>query len=208
MGQKTHPTGFRTGITKDWKSRWYADGDDFGKNLLEDVRIRKFIGEKLNSAGVAGVEIERSPNAITVTIRTARPGIVIGRGGVGSTALKSELGKLTKSKLRLEIEEVRKPNLSAKLVADILARKIERRIPSRLASRRTIQEVMEAGAKGVKVTCSGVLRGASSIARRETAGQGSVPTSTLRADVDFASSTAKTNYGTIGVKVWIHRGEL
>ncbi len=206
MGQKTHPIGFRTGITKDWKSRWYADDDSYGDTALEDNKIRKIIYNDLGSAGIDEIIIERSLKAVNIDIVVARPGVAIGRGGSNIEAVRKKLKDMVDSKLKVDVKELDNPRLSAQVVAADIARRIERRTSVGRAMHWMAQKVMEAGAEGVKIKCSGVIGGASSISRRVTVLEGSVPTSTLRADLDYALDVAKTVYGTIGVKVWINRG--
>ncbi len=206
MGQKTHPIGFRTGITKDWKSRWYADSDSYADTALEDHKIREIINEELGSAGIDEIIIERSLRAVNITVVVARPGVAIGRGGSTIKAVKEKLKNIVISKLKLDIKELENPRLSAKVVASDIARRIEHRTSVGRAMGWVAQQIMDAGAEGVKIKCSGVIGGASSISRGITVLKGSVPTSTLRADIDYALDVAKTVYGTIGVKVWINRG--
>ncbi len=206
MGQKTHPTGFRIGITKDWKSLWYADDSSYADTALEDHKIREIIEEDLGSAGIDDIIIERSLKAVSIEIIVARPGVAIGRGGSNIEAVRKKLKKLVSSKLKVDIKELEKPMLSADVVAADIARRIERRTSVGRAMNWMAQKVMDAGAEGVKIKCSGVLSGASSISRSVQVLKGSVPTSTLRADLDYALDVAKTGYGTIGVKVWINRG--
>lgn len=207
MGQKTHPTGFRLGISEDWKSRWYAE-DKYKDRALEDLKIRKLIGRSVSDAGIARIEIERSLTELSITLFAAKPGIVIGRGGQNIEGLKKELSKLIGLKVKIDIEEVRKPNLSAKLVAESVARQIERRFQPRRVIVSTADRVMEAGAKGVRIIAAGRL-GGTNIARADKVSRGSVPLQTLRADVDFAREAAHAGpKGSIGVKVWIYKGEI
>lgn len=205
MGQKTHPLGFRLGVSQNWKSKWYAE-DKYKNHALEDLKIRKLIKEKIAEAGVDRVEIERSLTELIITLSVAKPGLVIGRGGKNIEELKKEIAKLTGLKVKLDIEEVKKPQLSARLVAGEVARQIERRFNPRRVIVTAADRVMEAGAKGVEIVVSGRVGGAE-IARAEKVSRGSVPLQTLRADVDFARETAYTIYGTVGVKVWIYKGE-
>lgn len=205
MGQKTHPTGFRLGISKNWKSKWYAE-DKYKNHALEDLKIRKLIRQKASDAGIDRIEVERSLTELSITLHVAKPGIVIGRGGKNVEELKKELAKLTGLKVKLDIEEVKKPQLSARLVAEGIASQIERRFNPRRVIVSTADRVMEAGALGVKIVAAGRVGGAE-IARAEKVSRGSVPLQTLRADVDFARQTAYTVHGTVGVKVWIYRGE-
>ncbi|MFH1207382.1 MAG: 30S ribosomal protein S3 [Patescibacteria group bacterium] len=207
MGQKVHPTAFRLGVNIGWKSRWFAK-KDYTKFLEQDIRIRKYLYRKLREAGLARVEIERSGAELAVNIFTAKPGVVIGRGGQGAEDLKKEIKKkfMEKKKgLTLNIHEVDKIYLSAQLVCQGIIEQLEKRIPFRRASKRAIEQIMQAGANGAKVIVAGRLNGAE-IARTEKFGQGSVPLHTLRADIDYARGAAHTTYGAVGVKVWINRG--
>ncbi|MDP2984781.1 MAG: 30S ribosomal protein S3 [Candidatus Latescibacter sp.] len=207
MGQKTHPVGFRLGISKTWDSRWFSERD-FKKNLEEDLTLRKYVVKRLNRAGISKVEIERrTSNQITVNIHTARPGIVIGRKGMEVDKLRDELKLLTKKDIFLNIIEVKHPELEAKLVADSIARQLEQRVSFRRAMKKAVTSAMRLGAEGIRVACSGRLGGAE-MARRERYLVGRVPLHTLRADIDYATSTSFTTYGTIGVKVWISKGEV
>lgn len=206
MGQKTHPIGFRLGISKDWQSKWYAE-DKYKERALEDFKIRKLVQEKAGPAGIDGIEITRSLTELVITLRVAKPGLAIGRGGKSVEGLKKALADLTGLKINLNIEEVKKPQLSAKLVAEDVAGQIERRYPPRRAISSAAERVMEAGALGVKIIAAGRVGGAE-IARADKISRGSVPLQTLRADVDFARRTAFTSVGTVGVKVWVYKGEI
>ncbi len=206
MGQKVHPTGFRLGIYKTWDSIWYSD-KEYAKSLHEDLRIREYIKKRLYHAGVSKIQIERKTNNIHITIHTARPGIVIGRKGVEVEMLKQELSKLTDKDVIIDIEEVRKPDLDAQLVAENIALQLEKRVSFRRAMKRAVTAAMKMGAKGIKIACSGRLGGAE-IARTEWYREGRVPLHTLRADIDYGFAEAKTTYGVIGVKVWIFKGEM
>ncbi len=206
MGQKVHPTGFRLGIYKTWDSIWYSD-KEYAKSLHEDLRIREYIKRRLYHAGVSKIQIERKTNNIHITIHTARPGIVIGRKGVEVEMLKQELSKLTDKDVIIDIEEVRKPDLDAQLVAENIALQLEKRVSFRRAMKRAVTAAMKMGAKGIKIACSGRLGGAE-IARTEWYREGRVPLHTLRADIDYGFAEAKTTYGVIGVKVWIFKGEM
>ncbi len=209
MGHKTNPIGLRLGITTDWRSRWFADKKTYGKMVLEDLKIRNYLKKKLRPSGLKVVEIERSVNEVTITVKVSRPGVVIGRGGTGAESIKDELKKITSSKLSFNVEEVKIPEIEASLVADNIASQIERRIPYKRAARMAMDAAMNKGAKGVKIRVAGLLSGANTIGRSETFPTlGSVPAQTLRADVDFAAVDAKTVYGIIGVKVWIYKGEI
>lgn len=206
MGQKVNPTVFRLGLVYDWVSRWYSERD-YVKYILEDRKIRAFIKKHHAEAGLVSVVIERAAAVIKLIITVVRPGVLIGRGGSGLTALREELSQLTKAKIELEIQEFRTPELSAQLVADEVARSIERRLPVRRTMNMIAERVAGRGVAGVKIICSGVISGPSSISRRERVVRGSIPTQTLRAKVEFARGTAFTSYGTIGVKVWLFRAE-
>lgn len=206
MGQKVNPIGLRTGIIRDWKARWYA-GKDYADLLHEDLAIRKYIKDKLYEAGISAVEIERAANRIRLTVHTAKPGIVIGRGGSGVEALRKELETMTGKQVHINIEEVKVPELDAQLVAENIAGQLERRIAFRRAMKQAIGRTMRMGAKGIKVACSGRLGGAE-MARREGYHEGTVPLQTLRADIDYGTAEANTTYGKIGVKVWIYKGEV
>lgn len=206
MGQKTHPIGFRLGVIKSWNSKWFAD-KNFAGLIYEDMMIKKYINARLENAGLAKVEILRAPKKVTVDIHTSRPGIVIGRKGAEVDKLREELQLLTKKDISLNIIEVKKPELSAQLVADSIAHQLEGRISYRRAMKKAIGASMKMGAEGIKIMCGGRLAGAE-IARTEKYMEGRVPLHTLRADIDYAVSTANTTYGTIGVKVWICRGTV
>ncbi|MEI6228675.1 MAG: 30S ribosomal protein S3 [Candidatus Saccharibacteria bacterium] len=207
MGQKVNPISFRLQVHKNWTSRWFASKKDFAKWLIEDVRIRDLIEKRYEARPTINlIEIERSANLITVTIHTAKAGVVIGRGGVGVTELKGLIEKIACLPVRLNIEEVKRPELAAKLVAENIARQLERRVNFRRAIKMTAQNVMSAGAKGVRIQVAGRLNNAE-MARSEKVIEGSVPLHTLRADIDFHVARAKTPAGIIGVKVWIYKGE-
>ena len=202
MGHKTNPTAFRLGVVYDWVSRWFSDRD-YAKYVLEDRRIRNFIKDRHSDAGIVSIVVERSATIIRLILTVARPGVLIGRGGSGLALLREELSKITKSKIDLDVQEFKNPELSAQLVADEVARSIERRMPVRRTMNIVAERVYGRGVAGVKIICAGVISGPSSISRRERVVRGSIPTQTLRARVDFAKSTAFTTYGTIGVKVWL-----
>lgn len=207
MGQKVNPISFRLQIHKNWDSRWFAGKRDFAKWLIEDHRIRELIEKKfISRPTINRIEIERSANLITVTIHTAKAGVVIGRGGAGVTELKGQIEKIASLPVRINIEEVKRPELAAKLVAENIARQLERRVNFRRAIKMTAQSTMAAGAKGVRIQVSGRLNNAE-MARREKIIEGSVPLHTLRADIDYNGTRAQTPSGTIGVKVWIYKGE-
>ena len=208
MGQKTHPIGFRLGIVKDWQARWFAAKPQAYRGLVEeDLRIRAKIDGSYHDAGVSRVDVERSNNDVTVTIHTARPGIVIGRGGQRVEELRRELEKITRRRVRLNVQEIRQPEMDAYLVARNVADQLERRIAFRRAIRQTLGRTIQAGAQGIKIICSGRLGGAD-IARSEKAMEGRVPLHTLRADIDYGLAEAATEFGRIGVKVWIYRGDI
>jgi small subunit ribosomal protein S3 len=207
MGQKTHPRGFRLGIIKPWRSRWYAERGNFPKLLKEDETIRRYLHQRLGHAAVSEIEIDRKPQKIVVTVHTARPGVVIGKQGAEVDKLRDELAHLTKSEVSINVEEVKRPELDAQLVADNVSHQLQQRISFRRAMKRAVQGAMRAGAEGIRIKVGGRLGGAE-IARVEGYHEGRVPLHTLRADIDYATSTAKTTYGTIGVKVWIFRGEV
>jgi len=208
MGQKVHPTGFRLGITKYWNSKWYA-GKDYAKWLHEDLKLREYImtHDRIGSTGISKIEIERMAKKAKLTIHTAKPGIVIGKKGAGIEQLKYDLQQLTESEVFLNIQEVRKPDLDAKLVAEGIATQLERRVSFRRAMKKAVQTSMRMGAKGIRVNTAGRLGGAE-MSRREWYLEGRVPLHTLRADIDYGLAEAKTTYGVIGVKVWIFKGEV
>ncbi|WP_416197346.1 MAG: 30S ribosomal protein S3 [Sporanaerobacter sp.] len=207
MGQKVNPHGQRVGIIKDWDSKWYADGDNFSDYLIEDHKIRKYIKQKLYIAGISKIEIERAANRIKISIYTAKPGMVIGKGGSGVEELRKELEKLTKKNVIVNVEEVKVPELDAQLVAENIASQLERRISFRRAMKQAIQRTMRSGAKGIKTSVSGRLGGAD-MARTEGYSEGTIPLQTLRADIDYGFAEANTTYGKLGVKVWIYKGEV
>ncbi len=207
MGRKVHPYGFRLKIIRDWKARWYAEGEQYADLLGEDLKIRRLIRGKLEQAGISNIEIERFPKQVSITIYTAKPGIVIGRRGATVKELRQDLEALTGKRIRLDVQEVERPDLDAYLVAENIAQQLERRISHSRAMRRAAQQAMRFGAKGVKILCSGRLSGAE-MARREWIREGRVPLHTLRADIDYAQTEALTTYGRIGVKVWIYKGEV
>ncbi len=208
MGRKVHPYGYRLKVIRDWQARWYAKrGPQYADLLAEDLKLRSFVYKEVGRAGISKVDIERFPNQVIVTIHTAKPGIIIGRKGASVKILREQLEQLTGKKVKLEVEEVEKPDLEAALVADNIAQQLERRISHSRAMKRAVQQAMRLGAGGVKIICSGRLAG-SEMARRESMMEGRVPRSTLRADIDFARAEALTTYGRIGVKVWIYKGEV
>ena len=210
MGQKVHPIGIRLGISKDWLSNWFSDSSEFPNYVYQDFLIRKTLNERLKDAATSKIQIERSSEKTTITINSARPGIVIGKKGEGIEGLRSELAKLmntTINNIHLNIKEIKKPELDAKLVASSITQQLERRVLFRRAMKRAVTNTMRLGAEGIKVKISGRLNGAE-IARSEWYQEGRVPLHTLRADIDYSVAEAKTTYGIIGVKVWIFRGEI
>jgi small subunit ribosomal protein S3 len=206
MGHKVHPNGFRLGVSRTWNAKWYADRD-YTDLLKEDMSIRALVGKRLANASVSLVEIERGINHVTVTVHTAKPGIVIGKGGANVESLRQAVGKLTTRKVKLEIKEIRQPELDAVLVAANIAQQLARRIAFRKAIKQAIQRTMKAGAKGVKISVSGRLGGAE-MARREWDKEGRIPLGTLRADISYGQVLSRTTFGAIGVKVWIYRGDV
>ncbi len=206
MGQKVHPTGIRLGITKDWTSKWFAESKDYSNFLHNDLMVREFLQKKLANASVSRIQIERPANNARITIHTARPGLVIGKKGEDIERLRNEVSAMMKAPVHINIEEVRKPELDATLVAQSIAQQLERRIMFRRAMKRAVTNAMRLGAEGVKVNVGGRLNGAE-IARSEWYREGRVPLHTLRADIDYGFAEANTTYGVIGVKVWVYRGE-
>jgi small subunit ribosomal protein S3 len=206
VGQKVHPKGFRLGIIRNWDSNWYADRD-YTELLHEDYRVRKLVKERFYTAGISKVEIQRTGNRVRVTIHTAKPGIVIGRGGSEVEKLKVELSALTAKNININIQEIKRPELDAQIVAENVAQQLEKRISFRRAMKQTVQRTMRVGAIGMKIAISGRLGGAE-IARSEWYAEGKVPLHTLRADIDYGFAEANTTYGKIGIKVWINRGEI
>src|SRR5258707_1513505 len=206
MGQKVHPAGLRLGINRTWDSRWFARRD-YATLLHEDLRLRRFLSERLTQAGVSRIVIERAAKKTRITIHSARPGVVIGKKGADIEKLRTEIGKMTKSEVSLNIVEIRKPEIEAKLIAEGIAQQLERRVAFRRAMKRAVQSAMRLGAQGIRINCSGRLGGAE-IARMEWYREGRVPLHTLRADIDYGVATAKTTYGTCGVKVWVFKGEI
>jgi small subunit ribosomal protein S3 len=207
VGQKTHPRGFRLGIVATWKSRWYAERN-FPELLVQDETIRKYLNQRLGHASIAEIEIERKPGKVIVTLHTARPGVVIGKGGSEVDKLRDELARLSPgNEVAINVEEVKRPEINAQLVADSIAHQLVQRVSFRRAMKRAVQNAMRSGAEGIKVQVAGRLNGAE-IARTEGYKEGRIPLQTLRADIDYAQSTARTTYGTIGVKVWVFKGEV
>ena len=207
MGQKVNPIGLRIGVNKDWESKWFASNKDFGDFLNRDIKIRKYLAENMKDAGIASVIIERTKKRTDITINTAKPGVIIGRGGEDIDKLRKKISKLVAEDVYISIVEVKNPDMNAKLVADAIALQIENRAPFRSAQKRAIRNTMKAGAKGIKTSVSGRLGGVE-MARTEGYTEGTVPLHTIRADIDYATSEADTTYGKIGVKVWIYKGEI
>ncbi|MFQ6016903.1 MAG: 30S ribosomal protein S3 [Kiloniellaceae bacterium] len=206
MGQKVNPIGMRLGINRTWDSRWYADAN-YSELLHEDLRIRRYLHERLQQAGVSRIVIERPAKKARITIHTARPGVVIGKKGADIDKLRNDLQKMTGSEVHLNIVEIRKPEIDARLVAENIASQLERRVAFRRTMKRAVQSAMRLGANGIRINCGGRLGGAE-IARTEWYREGRVPLHTLRADVDYGEATARTTYGTCGVKVWVFKGEI
>ena len=206
MGQKVNPHGLRVGVIKEWDSRWYAE-KDFADNLVEDNKIRTFLKKKLYSAGVSKIEIERASDRVKVIIYTAKPGVVIGKGGAEIEVTKKELSKLTDKKVMVDIKEIKRPDRDAQLVAENIAQQLENRVSFRRAMKSCMGRTMKSGAMGIKTCCSGRLGGAD-IARAEFYSEGTIPLQTLRADIDYGFAEANTTYGKVGVKVWIYKGEI
>jgi small subunit ribosomal protein S3 len=207
LGRKVHPYGFRIGVIRDWKSHWYAEGEEYADLLHEDIKIRGYIRDTMGRAGISRIEIERSPHQVAITIWTARPGIIIGRKGASVKGLRDDLKKMTGKTVSVDVQEVEQPDLDARLAAENIASQLERRISHNRAMKRAIQAAMRAGAHGAKVVCKGRLYGAE-MARSREMREGRVPRQTLRADIDYAQVEAHTTYGRIGVKVWIYKGEV
>ncbi|MDR2015392.1 MAG: 30S ribosomal protein S3 [Azoarcus sp.] len=206
MGQKIHPTGFRLAVTRDWGSRWYASSQEFPKKLAEDIKVREYLRKRLSHASLSRVIIERPAKNARITLFSARPGVVIGRKGEDIEALKRDLQKIVGVPVHVSIEEIRKPEIDARLIADSIAQQLEKRIMFRRAMKRAMQNAMRLGAQGIKIMSSGRLNGAE-IARTEWYREGRVPLHTLTADIDYGISEAKTTYGIIGIKVWVYKGE-
>ncbi|HAE91351.1 30S ribosomal protein S3 [Tissierella praeacuta] len=207
MGQKVNPHGLRVGIIKDWDSKWYADKKTFNEYLVEDNKIREFVKKKLFISGVSKIEIERAANRIKLTVYTAKPGMVIGKGGSGVEELRLDIEKMTKKSVVVNVEEIKIPELDAQLVAENIASQLERRVSFRRAMKQAIQRTMRSGGKGIKTSVSGRLGGAD-MARTEGYSEGTIPLQTLRADIDYGFAEADTTYGKLGVKVWLYKGEV
>lgn len=207
MGQKIHPFGFRLGITKDWKSRWSAGRKDYPRLAFEDFKIREFLRKRLEMAGLKSVDIERSVNELKIFVKVSKPGIVIGRAGTGIEALEKDLKRLTTDKLKITVEEIKTPEIEAELVAQYICRQLKRRIPARRIANSALNTAADKGVKGIKIQIKGLLSGSNTIARTETFRHGPVPLQTLRADIDYAQLGCNLIFGTIGIKVWIYKGE-
>jgi small subunit ribosomal protein S3 len=207
LGRKVHPLGFRLGVIKDWQARWFATGEEYADLLQEDLDIRQLIRDEMGQAGISKIEIERFPKRVSLTLWTAKPGIIIGRKGTNVRALRQDLEKLSKKKVRIDVQEVERPELDAYLVAENIASQLQRRISHSRAMKRAATQAVRMGAEGIKISCSGRLTGAE-MARREWVMEGRVPRSTLRADIDYGFAEARTTYGRIGIKVWIYKGEV
>ena len=207
MGQKVNPHGLRVGVIKDWDSKWYAEGENFSDYLVEDYNIRKFLKKKLYAAGVSKIEIERAAGRVKVTVYTAKPGVVIGKGGAEIDKIKTELQKQTSDKLVVDIKEIKRPDRDAQLVAENIAGQLENRVSFRRAMKSCMNRSMKSGIQGIKTMCAGRLGGAD-MARSESYNEGTIPLQTLRADIDYGFAEADTTYGKVGVKVWIYKGEV
>jgi small subunit ribosomal protein S3 len=208
VGRKVHPIGFRLGIVQDWRAKWYAEGEEYKELLAEDIEIRKTIMEENDRASISDIYIERLPAArsVSITVWTAKPGVIIGRKGANVNALRRKLEELTNKKIHIEVQEIEKPDLDAYLTAENIAQQLERRISHKRAMKQAVGRAMRAGAKGIMITCGGRLSGAE-MARRETVREGRIPRHTLRADIDYAHAESLTTFGRIGVKVWIYKGD-
>lgn len=207
MGRKVHPKGFRLGVVEDWDARWYAEGEKYGELLQEDIRIRELIRAEMGRAGISRIQIERFPRQVSVTIHTAKPGIVIGRKGVNVNELRSKLEQLTSKKIRVDVQEVERPETDAHLIAENISSQLERRISHRRAMKQAVTRAMRMGAKGIKIQVKGRLGGLE-MSRVEWVNEGQVPRQTLRAHIDYAQNEALTTFGRIGVKVWVYKGEI
>ncbi|HLD50820.1 30S ribosomal protein S3 [candidate division WWE3 bacterium RIFOXYC1_FULL_40_10] len=208
MGHKVNPIGFRVGITRDWFSRWYSPKAVYADLVLEDAKIRKFLDGRLSTAGLKDIEIERTENDVSIIIKVSKPGVVIGKGGTGVEELEKELRKLTRAKIKITAEEVKTPEIEARLVGDYIMRQIKRRVPYRRVVNFAMSSAINKGAKGIKIRVSGVLSGSNTIARTEQYVLGSVPTQKLRANIDYAQLHCLLLYGTIGIKVWVYKGDF
>ena len=208
MGQKINPVGFRIGISKDWNSKWYADKKEYAKYAVEDHKIRRFLEKKFEPAGLKEVQLERSGNILNITIRVSNPGVVIGKGGAGVESAEKEIKKMTKATVKITAEEVKNPEIHARIVANNIVRQLKKRVKPNRAALMAMNSAMEKGAKGIRIRISGLLGGASSIARSEVYRLGSIPAQRLRADIDYAQVDAHMLFGAIGIKVWIYKGDL
>lgn len=208
MGQKINPVGYRLGISKNWVSRWFSSKKEYANLVLEDMKIRELLKDKLSLAGLKSIEIERTENEINVLIKVSKPGVVIGRGGTGVEEIEKEIKKITKGKVKITAEGIKSPEVEAQLVADYIARQLKRRVPYRRVVNFAINSAMDKGAKGIKIKLAGVLSGSNTISRSEVYKAGSVPLQTLRADIDYSQYPCQMLFGTIGIKVWIYKGEL
>ena len=208
MGQKINPIGYRVGISRNWGSRWFSSKKDYANLLIEDKKIRDLLNERLSSAGLKNVEIERTENEVSVLIKVSKPGVVIGRGGTGVEEIEKEIKKITKGKVKITAEGVKSSETEAQLVADYICRQLKRRVPYRRVVNFDLSSAIDKGAKGIKIKLAGVLSGSNTISRSETYKEGSVPAQTLRADIDFAQVHCQMIFGTIGIKVWIYKGEV
>lgn len=207
MGQKVHPYSFRLGYIRTWKSRWFSNKRDFGKNLFEDIKIREHIKKNFAQAGISSIEIDKASDKIKVTIQSARPGIIIGRRGSDIDRLKEELQEITNKNFYIDIKEIKYPRADAQLIAENVAFQMEKRVSFRRAMKKAISDAINAGLKGIRITCAGRLGGAE-MSRRETYKEGKIPLHTIRADIDYGFAEARTTYGLIGVKVWAYKGEI
>lgn len=207
MGQKIHPIGFRVGVIRDWESKWYMDDKGFAEAIREDHEIRQWVKQRLANAAISRVEIERPGGSVKVTLHTAKPGIIIGRGGKGVDDVRTHLERLTKKRVHVNVQEIRHPDIDAQLVAESIAQQIEKRIAYKRAMRQAVMRAMKLGVRGIRVMCSGRLAGAE-MARREHLREGKIPLHTLRADIDYGFAEAATTYGNIGIKVWIYKGDV
>lgn len=208
MGQKINPTGYRVGISKNWSSRWFSSKKDYANLLIEDKKIRDYLNVKLNMAGLKNVEIERTENEINILIKVSKPGVVIGRGGTGVEEIEKEIKKITRGKVKITAEGVKSSEIEAQLVGDYICRQLKRRVPYRRVINFALSSAIDKGAKGIKIKLAGVLSGSNTISRSETYKLGSVPAQTLRADIDYAQIGCQMLFGTIGIKVWIYKGEI
>ncbi|NCT55498.1 30S ribosomal protein S3 [bacterium] len=206
MGNKVKTTGFRTGISRDWKSKWFAGKSEYGTNVIEDIKIREFFENRLSNAGLEEVLIERSINSVTITLKVSRPGVVIGRGGAGVKLLNDDLAKIVKSKISITVEEVRDAESSAVLIAKSISSQIKHRVHYRRAVLSSLQKAEDLGVKGIRIMVSGVLSGGNSISRREPYMRGSIPQTTIKANIDYGEVATVTSYGVIGIKVWVYKG--